>query len=265
MSKLSTSLGEINYTYRKSINSKPTIIFIPGFGGDSTYFNFKTIIDKLPDEYGSLAIDTIGTGASITSTMKRSSKNILKNILDVIDYEQIESKITVVGHSLGGSYAMKLAVDYQTKIDSLLLIEPCYSEIKEAVLSEGSDFQSPESVEAAKNDGNLKVADFLQVVNPNNNETAKQKNAEIFFNAYSNPMIYQENTLIESLLDDLQNVEDRLSKSQLRISIITSKNRYDEYIHSKFHLYTKIYSIGDNHYLHWSHPEFIAQKIIDLQ
>lgn len=265
MSKISTSLGEINYNYRKSINSQPTIIFIPGFGGDSTYFNFKTIIDKLPGAYGFAAIDTIGTGESISATMERSSNNILKNIMDVVNYEQIENKITVVGHSLGGSYAMKLADDYPTKIDSLLLIEPCYSEIKEAVLSEGANLQSPESLEAAKNAGDLKVADFLQVVNPNNNETEKQNNAEIFFKAYGNPMIYQENSLIDGLLDDLKNVEDRLSKSQLNISIITSNNRYDEYIHSKFHLYTKIYSIGNNHYLHWSHPEFVAKKIIDLQ
>jgi pimeloyl-ACP methyl ester carboxylesterase len=265
LSKLSTSLGEINYTYRKSIDSQPTIVFIPGFGGDSTYFNFKTIIDKLPDEYGFLAIDTIGTGESISTTMERSAKNILKNIMDVIYYEQVDNQITVVGHSLGGSYAMLLANDYPTKINSLLLIEPCYSEIKEAVLSEGVDFQSPESVESTKITGNLKIADFLQVVNPNNNETEKQKNAEIFFNAYGNPMIYQENNLIESLLDDLKNVEENLSNSQMNISIITSKNRHDEYIHSKFDLYTKIYSIGDNHYLHWTHPEFIVQKIIDLQ
>ncbi|MDR2660989.1 MAG: alpha/beta hydrolase [Lactobacillaceae bacterium] len=265
MSKISTSLGEINYNYRKSINSQPTIIFIPGFGGDSTYFNFKTIIDKLPGTYGFMAIDTIGTGESISATMERSSNNILKNIMDVVNYEQIENKITVVGHSLGGSYAMILANNYPTKINSLLLIEPSYSEIREAILSEGGEFQSPELIESAKKAGNIKIADFLKVVNPNNDETEKQKNAEIFFNAYGNPMIYQENNLIENLLDDLKNVEENLSKSRLKISVVTSKGRRDEYLHSKFRLYAKVFSIGDGHYLHWSHPDFIVKKIIELQ
>lgn len=265
MSRLSTSLGEINYTYRKTVNNQPIIVFISGFGGDSTFFNFKSVIDKLPEKYGYLAIDTIGTGESISNIMTRSAKNILKNILAVINYEHISNEITVVAHSLGGSYAMMLAETYPQKFTKLLLIEPSYSDIKEAILAEGDQFKTPEVIAAAKNAGELKVTDFLKVVNPNNNETEKQKNAEIFFNAYGNSMIYEENNFIENLLDELQKTEENLSTSQVKISIITSENRKDEYNNSKFSSYSKIFSIGDNHYLHWTHPEFIAKKIIALQ
>ncbi|MFD2728795.1 alpha/beta hydrolase [Enterococcus camelliae] len=265
MSKLATALGEINYTYRKSSNNEPTIVFISGFGGDSTYYNFKSVIDRLPKNYGFLAIDTIGTGESVSTYMERSTKNILANVLDVIDYEQVNKPITVVGHSLGGSYAMILASQNPQKFSSLLLIEPSYSEIREAILAESGQLQSPELIEDAKKNGDLREEDLLQSINPNNTEIEKQKNAEIFFRAYGNAMIYEENKLIGNLLDELKDVEEVLSQTQVRISIIASKKRFDEYNHSKLSLFSQIFAIGEGHYLHWSHPDFIVQKIIDLQ
>ncbi|MFR4286356.1 MAG: alpha/beta hydrolase [Enterococcus italicus] len=265
MTRLQTKLGELFYVYRRADQNQRIVLFIPGFGGDSCYYNFKSIIDRLPPECGYLAIDTIGTGRSIQSYMERSTETILQNLIAVLKEEQITS-VTLVGHSMGGSYALLFAYRYPELVEQILVIEPTYNGVKALVIAETKEqqHQTPESIQKAKNEGELTIEDFLAVVNPNNLPGERLENATIFFAAYGNQSLLYEDDHVLKVLEDLEIVEQNVPKK--KIVILATNERLTEYQHSLFLKSTTVhlYSVAGNHYLQWSAVPFVSMHVNQL-
>ncbi|UCE14449.1 MAG: alpha/beta hydrolase [Candidatus Heimdallarchaeota archaeon] len=112
---------EIDYDYNPAANSDfPTIVFIHGAGGDKRqwkrqkdYFQslgFGLVIPSLPGHGESQLPDSV------------SIKDYSNVIIRLLDYIKL-SKLTLIGHSMGGAIALQVLLEYSpSMIDNLVLI-----------------------------------------------------------------------------------------------------------------------------------------------
>lgn len=258
---LDTKYGKTYYFYKPSSKDAKTLIFIPGFSGDSAYNSFRNIIDGLPDAFGILVIDTVGTGHSYQEYMNRTPENVIGNIIEVITYLKPTNPL-VVGHSYGGAYALQLVDKLSDLTNELFLIEPRYSQISYNFLDE--TYQSLKhyknfSEEKAK--GNISVEDFIDSVNPLVAEEVKTENAELLFKAYANESIIAECLATEEMVKQMEIAERNLDNFD--IVLLCSKDREEEYKNSIFGPSSKILSAAGNHCLQWTNEKFVLDNLIN--
>ncbi|MBU1148741.1 alpha/beta fold hydrolase, partial [Patescibacteria group bacterium] len=93
-----------------------------GYGASS--LNFHDIMEELDDKYRVFALDLPGFGLSD----KRSESDFsfdgqVQTVVDFIEEKNIDHTY-LIGHSMGGAVAAKVAALYPDKIDKLVLIAP---------------------------------------------------------------------------------------------------------------------------------------------
>ncbi|MGY3765571.1 alpha/beta hydrolase [Vagococcus vulneris] len=261
MSVYKTELGSIHYFYKKAKENQKTIVFLPSFGGDSTYFNFKNIIDKLNHQYGYLAIDTIGYGESIEQDMNRNISNIIQNYLDIINYLKLKN-IVLFGHSMGAIYSLFLS---QKKLDikSIFLIEPPHIDIKDAVLNEDENFiEQVKNIKTMIVKGDVIPTDFLESTNPNNTLEERTLNSQILFNGFGNESILSESKNTVETIDESAKI---LSDSLLaNITLLCTDAREEEYNNSQFKNVKDIFALKGSHYLHWSNEKEVLKILFNV-
>ncbi|MEG0733038.1 MAG: alpha/beta hydrolase [Vagococcus sp.] len=254
MNEYQSELGTIHYFYKKANEGQKNIIFLPSFGGDSTYFNFKNLIDKLDKTYGILAIDTIGYGKSIEQDMNRNIINIIKNYSVIIEYLDLDN-IVIIGHSMGGIYSLFLS---EAKIDSkvIILIEPPHIGIKKEIILENNNFiEQAQNIKNLIANGEVVPSDFLDSTNPKNNQKVRHLNSQILFDGFGNNSILSEaENTIEIIDESSRIISDNLLSN---VFLICTDNREEEYKKSQFKNSKKIYAITGSHYLHWSNEKDI--------
>ncbi|MCK4532430.1 alpha/beta fold hydrolase, partial [bacterium] len=120
---------EINYILEKAkdVDSKQTLLFIPGLGGSLEYWDY--IKEHYKNEgYNVLLIDIKGMGESVLKgydykdeyfTMESFADDINKVIGKLRLDEQ---EITIAGHSIGGEIGMEFAVKYGKDSTKLITI-----------------------------------------------------------------------------------------------------------------------------------------------
>jgi pimeloyl-ACP methyl ester carboxylesterase len=258
MSCYKTDLGTIHYFYKKAELEQKNIVFLPSFGGDSAYYNFKNIIDKLDKKYGILAIDTIGYGESIEQDMDRNSTNITQNYLDVINYLKLDN-IVLFGHSMGAVYCLFLAKE-NSKVDSIILIEPPHIGIKEEILFENESFmEQSTNIKALISEGEVISTDFLDSTNPQNSQLERELNSRILFNGFGNESILSE---ARNMITTIENSSKVISERLLSYTtLICTSDREGEYKETKFSDSKRIHSIVGTHYLHWSNEKEVLKII----
>ncbi|QJQ94208.1 MULTISPECIES: alpha/beta fold hydrolase [Halomonadaceae] len=101
----------------------PVIILLHGLGGALQHFTYS-LFDHLSHEYRLVAIDRPGAGYSTrrgdeAAALGRQAQAISSFICQ----EGIESPL-IVGHSLGGTLALKLALDHAECVGGLALLAP---------------------------------------------------------------------------------------------------------------------------------------------
>ena len=109
--------GRIRYAKRG--DGADTVIFIHGFGGDADNWLFN--IDAPATAATVYAIDLPGHGSSVKANPDPTLHGFAKTIVAFMDALKIESA-HLVGHSLGGAIAMRLAIDAPGRVKSLTLI-----------------------------------------------------------------------------------------------------------------------------------------------
>ncbi len=261
MNEYKSELGTINYFYKKAKEGQKNIIFLPSFGGDSTYLNFKNLIDKVDDKYGILAVDTIGYGKSIDQNMNRNVSNIIKNYSDIIEYLNVDN-IIIIGHSMGAIYSLFLA-EINIDIKQIILIEPPHIGIKNELVAENNNFiEQVKNIKELINSGDVVPSDFLDSTNPKNSKEHRDLNSQILFDGFGNKSILSE---AENTIDIINESSEIISDNLLsNIILICTDTRKDEYKNSQFKNSKEVHSIKGTHYLHWSNEKELLNIIIKV-
>ena len=99
------------------------ILFLHGF--DSSFLEFRRIYPSLKKNFQIIIPDLLGFGFSPRcSSDKNSPSKIISHLIDIIDYLKFNKKIKIVGASMGGSIALKLAHEIPEFIDKIILLSP---------------------------------------------------------------------------------------------------------------------------------------------
>lgn len=108
--------------YRVEIKEKADqwVVFLHGAGVDHRMF--KEQVKIVPEEYNILLWDARSHGRSIPSTIKFSMKQLLDDLLKIMEIEQIH-KAVFIGQSMGGNLAQDMAYYYPEKVHGLVLID----------------------------------------------------------------------------------------------------------------------------------------------
>lgn len=103
----------------------PTVVYLPGFGSDSTSTKALAIGEyckKTNKDF--LAFDYFGHGGSYGNFIEHCLSDWIDNSITAIN-ELIESEeVILIGSSMGGFIALHIAMKLKHKINSLLLIAP---------------------------------------------------------------------------------------------------------------------------------------------
>ncbi len=101
---------------------KPLLLF---HGFDSSFLEFRRIYPTLKKNFKVIIPDLLGFGFSPRfATNNYSPEKIILHLLDFISYLNIDTKINIVGASMGGSTAIKLAERIPDSIDKIILFSP---------------------------------------------------------------------------------------------------------------------------------------------
>ena len=99
------------------------ILFLHGF--DSSFLEFRRIYPSLKKNFQIIIPDLLGFGFSPRcSSDQNSPSKIISHLIDIIDYLKFNKKLKIVGASMGGSIALKLAHEIPEFIDKIILLSP---------------------------------------------------------------------------------------------------------------------------------------------
>ena len=101
----------------------PPLILLHGF--DSSFLEFRRIYPSLKRKFKLIIPDLLGFGFSPRySTIEYSPSKIISHLIDIISNLKIRTKVKIVGASMGGSTAIKLANEIPECIDKVMLLSP---------------------------------------------------------------------------------------------------------------------------------------------
>ena len=105
--------------FRKIGKNKPTLIVLHGlYGSSDNWMNLARYWSKYYEVY---LVDLRNHGRSPHSKT-HSYKAMRDDILSLMDNQKIQKAI-VLGHSMGGKLAMRLAMDYPERINALIVVD----------------------------------------------------------------------------------------------------------------------------------------------
>jgi pimeloyl-ACP methyl ester carboxylesterase len=95
------------------------VVLVHGFVGDHHYWDY--VIEPLAQNYRVIAIDLPGHGLSSLSSEISTTEDYADEIASLVQNLQL-TKISLIGHSLGGYITMAFAKKYVTLLESFALI-----------------------------------------------------------------------------------------------------------------------------------------------
>jgi pimeloyl-ACP methyl ester carboxylesterase len=127
----------LNYVENQpSFPDSDTIIFLHGY--TDSWRAFERNLPLLSNKFRILAIDQRGHGNSSLLSCCYTQADFAADIDAFMTAVKIE-KATLVGHSMGGFIAHKVAVDYPQRVQRLVLIGAAPSAVKNPILKELND------------------------------------------------------------------------------------------------------------------------------
>lgn len=98
---------------------KEVIVFLHGAGSDRTIW--KEQVKKLKEDYYIIAIDNRGSGKSDCPEYNYNVSMLSTDIIAVLDKEKL-NEVNLIGFSLGGLVAQKIANDHPKRVKKLILL-----------------------------------------------------------------------------------------------------------------------------------------------
>jgi pimeloyl-ACP methyl ester carboxylesterase len=105
----------------REAGSGPAILLVHGMAGQLSHYNYG-VLDQLAADYRVIAVDRPGSGHS-TRTGAADLETQAASLSALIAALGLERPL-VVGHSLGGALALKLAHDHPQQVGALALVAP---------------------------------------------------------------------------------------------------------------------------------------------
>jgi pimeloyl-ACP methyl ester carboxylesterase len=82
------------------------------------------LAEKWSEKFCVLLYDRAGYGSSSISTLSRTPVNIANELNKLINALEIQGKVILVGHSLGGLYTQQFARLFPDRVQALILLDP---------------------------------------------------------------------------------------------------------------------------------------------
>jgi pimeloyl-ACP methyl ester carboxylesterase len=131
---ISTSLGKMIYATEEPSfwgdkveaqkdNDRPTLVFLHGFGGGSSAYEWSKVYPAFANEYHILAPDLIGWGQSDHLTRHYTINDYLETITEFLE-KTCSSATTVIASSLTAALVVRIAVAHPELFRSLILVAP---------------------------------------------------------------------------------------------------------------------------------------------
>ncbi len=106
--------------YRKTGEGSKVLVLI--HGNMSTSKHWDTVMESMPEEYTTYAIDMRGFGISTYNTPVNSLRDFSEDIKLFADAMELK-KFSLAGWSTGGGVVMYFAIDYPEYVEKLILVE----------------------------------------------------------------------------------------------------------------------------------------------
>ncbi|WP_413175614.1 alpha/beta fold hydrolase [Anabaena azotica] len=128
---INTSLGKMVYnsatdTPWQDRSTKPdreTLLFLHGFGGGSSAYEWSKVFPAFAAEYRVIAPDLIGWGESEHPQRNYKIEDYLTTIREFIE-QTCTGRVTVVASSLTAAFVIRVAISHPDLFKSLILISP---------------------------------------------------------------------------------------------------------------------------------------------
>jgi pimeloyl-ACP methyl ester carboxylesterase len=129
---LTTSLGEMVYyasdrspwlPEKDSWESLPTLVFLHGFGGGSSAYEWSKVYPAFASEYRILAPDLIGWGKSAHPARNYQIDDYLTTITEFLE-GTCDRPVTVIASSLTAAFMVRVAIARPELFHSLILTTP---------------------------------------------------------------------------------------------------------------------------------------------
>ncbi len=101
-----------------------TVVFESGLGVDGSTWLESGVFDSIGKDNQVIAYDRQGYGKSTAANDTRGMQALVADLDIVINKKSKNSKVIIVGHSLGGAIARAYAIQHPDKVKALLFIEP---------------------------------------------------------------------------------------------------------------------------------------------
>ncbi len=95
------------------------LLLVPGLG--ATCESWRNLTDALGQHFSVIQFDNRGTGESEAKRSPTTLADLSSDIVELLDHLQLE-RVHVLGLSLGGIIAQRLAMDHPSRIDRLVLV-----------------------------------------------------------------------------------------------------------------------------------------------
>ena len=100
-----------------------TILLLHGF--DSSFLEFRRIYQSLKRNFQVIIPDLLGFGFSPRcATNEYNPSKIISYLVDLLKTLQINENLKIIGASMGGSTALKLAFEIPNSVDKIILLSP---------------------------------------------------------------------------------------------------------------------------------------------
>jgi pimeloyl-ACP methyl ester carboxylesterase len=126
---LLTSLGSLTYytaedaPWAVADEDRPTLVFLHGFGGGSSAYEWSKVYPAFASDYRILAPDLIGWGRSAHPQRNYQIQDYLTTIAEFLE-KTCEGAVTVMASSLTAAFTIRVAIDRPNLFKSLILTTP---------------------------------------------------------------------------------------------------------------------------------------------
>ncbi len=107
-----------------------TLVLIHGLGAQLQHFTYG-LVDRLKDEYRVIAVDRPGCGYSTLTNGDGASLGDQARMIDELLASLDVEKAVMVGQSMGGAIALRLALDFPERTSALALLGPLTQPLSE--------------------------------------------------------------------------------------------------------------------------------------